>query len=244
MQALSAYNLLQVWERGQSQNLVARALTLLAATCPEMTWDDLTELSVGQRDALLLTLREQTFGAKLNIFATCPQCQGHIEFTTDIANIRVENHSDQVAKEHELSIENFNLRFRLINSLDLATVVNSNDITIARSLLVQRCMLQASRDGIVIAPKELPEEIVDKFVARLAECDPQSEVLLNLVCPACAHNWQMMFDIVSFFWTEISTQAKRLLREVHTLALAYGWREADILSMSTARRQFYLELVS
>jgi hypothetical protein len=222
---------------------VGRALTLLAATCPEMTWDELVELSVGQRDELLLTLREQTFGNKLNIFATCPQCQGHIEFTTDIANIRVENHSD-VAKENELSVENFNLRFRLINSLDLAKVVNCKDITIARSLLVQHCVLQASRDEIVISPKELPEEIIDKFLARLAECDPQSEVLLNLVCPACAHNWQMIFDIVSFFWTEISTQAKRLLREVHTLALAYGWREADILSMSTARRQFYLELVA
>lgn len=244
MQPLSAYNILQAWERGQSLNLVGKALTLLAATYPEMTWDELAEFSVGQRDALLLTLREQTFGTKLNIFATCPQCQGHIEFTTDIANIRIEDHSDQVAKENEVSIENFNLRFRLLNSLDLATVVNCKDITIARSLLVQRCVLQASRDGIVISSKELPDEIIDKFVARLAECDPQSEVLLNLVCPACAHNWQMIFDIVSFFWTEISTQAKRLLREVHTLALAYGWCEADILSMSTARRQFYLELVS
>jgi hypothetical protein len=33
------------------------------------------------------------------------------------------------------------------------------------------------------------------------------------------------------------------LREVHTLAWAYGWREADILAMSPARRQFYIELV-
>ncbi len=53
-----------------------------------------------------------------------------------------------------------------------------------------------------------------------------------------------MFDVVSFFWSEICVQAKRLLREVHTLARAYGWREADILNMSTARRQFYLEMVT
>jgi hypothetical protein len=244
MHPLSAYNILQVWERGQSQNLVDRALTVLAGTCPEMSWDELAELSVGQRDALLLASREQTFGTKLNIFATCPECHCHIEFTTDIATIRVVSHSDHVEKENELSVETFNLRFRLLNSLDLATVVTCKDILLARNLLVQRCVLQASRDGIVISPRELPEEIIDTLVARLVECDPQSEVLLNLVCPACTHNWQMIFDIVSFFWTEISTEAKRLLREVHTLALAYGWGEADILSMSTARRQFYLELVS
>jgi len=54
----------------------------------------------------------------------------------------------------------------------------------------------------------------------------------------------VMFDIVSFFWSEICVQAKRLLREVHILARAYGWREADILSMSAARRQLYLEMVT
>jgi hypothetical protein len=37
--------------------------------------------------------------------------------------------------------------------------------------------------------------------------------------------------------------AKAYLNEVHMLAWAYGWREADILAMSSARRQFYLERV-
>lgn len=244
MHPLSAHSILQVWEQGYGQHLVNRALTLLAAACQEMTWDELADLSVGQRDALLLALREQTFGTKLNVFTECPQCQEHIEFTTDVANIKVVNHSDTVEKENELSVENFDLRFRLINSLDLAAVVNCNDRTTARNLLVHRCVLQACREGIVLSPKELPEDIIEKLAARLAECDLQSEVLLNIVCPACTHNWQMIFDIVSFFWAEISIQAKRLLREVHTLALAYGWREADILAMSTARRQFYLEMVS
>ena len=56
MHPLSAHNILQVWERGYDQHLVNRALTLLTATCQEMTWNELAELSVGQRDALLLFL--------------------------------------------------------------------------------------------------------------------------------------------------------------------------------------------
>ncbi|MDW7725684.1 MAG: hypothetical protein SCH70_00995 [Candidatus Methanoperedens sp.] len=221
-----------------------KALTLLDATCLEMKWDELAELSIGQRDALLISLREQTFGTKLNVFAKCPQCQGHIEFIMDVANIRDAGYSVPAEKENELSVGNLYMRFRLLNSLDLAAVVNCNDITAARNLLVQRCVLHADRDSVALSSEELPEEIIDTLVVRLAECDPQSEVLLNLVCPECAHNWQMIFDIVSFFWKEISIQAKRLLREVHTLALAYGWSEADVLAMSTARRQFYLEMVS
>jgi len=54
----------------------------------------------------------------------------------------------------------------------------------------------------------------------------------------------MPLDIVAFFWEEISAKANRLLEEVHTLALAYGWNEMDILSMSVRRRQFYFEMVT
>jgi hypothetical protein len=52
-----------------------------------------------------------------------------------------------------------------------------------------------------------------------------------------------VFDIISFFWTELDSLARRLLQDVHVLAKAYSWREADILSMSATRRQFYLEMV-
>jgi hypothetical protein len=77
----------------------------------------------------------------------------------------------------------------------------------------------------------------------MAERDPQAELLLDLTCPACAHRWEAPFDIVPFFWTEIATEAKRLLREVHTLARSYGWREADVLAMSATRRRSYLEVL-
>lgn len=244
MHPLSARSILQVWEQGYGQHQVNRSLIMLAASGQEMKWNELAGLSVGQRDALLLAMREQTFGTRLNVYTECPQCRERIEFMTDVADIRIVNPSDPVEMEYELSAENFDLRFRLLNSLDLAAVVNCNDMTTARNFLVDRCVLQACRDGIALSPKELPEDIIEKLIARLAECDPQSDVLLNIECPSCTHNWDMIFDIVSFFWTEISIQAKRLLGEVHTLALAYGWREMDILSMSTARRQFYLEMIS
>ena len=63
-----------------------------------------------------------------------------------------------------------------------------------------------------------------------------------LYCPECGHRWHATFDIVSFFWSEIDAWAYRTLHQVHRLASAYGWREADILAMSPWRRQFYLSL--
>ena len=52
-----------------------------------------------------------------------------------------------------------------------------------------------------------------------------------------------MLDIGSFVWAEIESRARRLLWEVHTLASAYGWSEAETLSLSAARRASYMRMV-
>jgi hypothetical protein len=240
---LSTYELLEVWELGEDQHPLDRALILLFAACPELTWDDLAELSVGQRDALLLTLREQTSGPRLNGFAECPRCAEQLEFDAAVADLRV---AEPAAGEQarELDADGLKLEFRLPDSRDLAAVLDCEDPAAARDLLARRCVLQVSRDGATEPIGELPSEVFAKLARRMAECDPQAEVLLDLRCPACDHRWQAPFDIATFLWAELAAQAKRLLREVYTLARAYGWREADILGMSPRRRGFYLEMVT
>ena len=59
----------------------------------------------------------------------------------------------------------------------------------------------------------------------------------------CGHEWDELFDVVSFVWAELEVQACRLLQEVHVLARAYGWREGDVLALSPRRRRLYLEMV-
>lgn len=243
MRAFSAHDLLRVWEVGEDQHPLDRALTLLSAACPEQTWDELASLAIGERDRRLLTLREQTSGPRLNGFAECPKCAERLEFAFSVADLRVADH-DAAEDAPELIIDGLELRFRLPNSRDLAGVLGSQDLDAARSLLVRRCVLGASCDGAPVAAGELPAGAITTLARRMAERDPQAEVLLDLRCPACDHAWQALFDIVAFFWEELAVQAKRLLREVHTLAQNYGWREAEILGMSTRRRQFYLEMVS
>jgi hypothetical protein len=161
-----------------------------------------------------------------------------------VADLRVGAQPDAEEEERELVTDGLVLRFRLPNSQDLAALLDSQDPAAARGLLAQRCVLRASRDGAPVAASELPAEAMAGLARRMAECDPQAEVLLDLRCPTCEHCWQALFDIVAFFWAELAAQVKRLLREVHTLARAYSWREADILAMSARRRQFYLEMIT
>ncbi|MGH7495331.1 MAG: phage baseplate protein [bacterium] len=223
-----------------TQPPVQRALLLLAAACPEASAEALAQLSIGRRDARLLTLREWTFGSQLLSLAACPKCSERLELSFNVADIRVERESEP-AVQVALSIEDSEMRFRLPNSLDLACIAGSNNLAAARQLLLARCLVEAHHNGEQAAIDQLPVEVVETAVKRLAEADPQAEVQLNLSCPACGHQWLALFDIVSFFWSEINAWAYRILHEVHFLASAYGWREADILALSPSRRQFYLD---
>ncbi len=245
MRTLFAHDILKIWETAQNQHPLDQALTILAVGKPETKWDQLAELSIGQRDRFLLDLREKTFGPTIAGFAECSKCTGQLEFETSVRELKIVKDPDTDINENfrEVVADKMKLRFRLPNSIDLATVVDVKDTQKAQSLIVERCIQGVIADGKPVKVKKLTASAVDKLASRMAECDPQAEILLDLKCPACSHTWQIAFDIATFLWKEISDQARRLLQEVHTLAFAYKWREGDILSMTPARRQYYLGLL-
>jgi len=255
MHALSASQLLSVWERALGRSHAERALALLAPACPEMSAEELARLSVGRRDALLLTLREWTFGARLSGRAPCRACGEPLEMSFEVSDIRAAQIVSASAPDAEsltLSVDDYEVHFRLPNSQDLSAIADArgsgagDDLTDARGHLLARCVLRVVEHGEERGPGGglLPERVREALEARMAEADPQSDVQLALSCPSCGHRWSVAFDIVSYFWGEISAWAGRTLREVHTLASAYGWREEDILAMSPRRRHLYLEMVS
>jgi hypothetical protein len=253
MRPLSTAELLTAWEWGLAQPYGQRALMLLAAACPDSPVDALAELSIGQRDALLFTLREWTFGSHLIGLATCPGCGEQLELGLDAADIRAET-SSQVSPDQRqaatedgtftLVVDSYEVRFRLPNSVDLAAIAGCEDVADARHRLLTRC-LQTTQPGGQDGPGDpLPADVFDAVVERMVQLDPLADVQLALTCPECGEQWQVMLDIVQFFWKEIDAWAGRVLRQVHVLASAYGWRQDDILALSPQRRQIYLDMVS
>jgi len=242
MKLLKAQEILEIWEKGHDQHDLDRALTILEAACPDRKKDELAELSIAKRDRFLIALREGMFGHTLTGFSICPQCQERLEITLSTSDILfMQAHFEQ---HYELLTGDLILKFRLPNSHDLAAITRCKDISSARAMLGKRCVEQALIKAKEVQYEELPDVAIEALCDQMSKIDPQSELILDLKCPECEHKWQVLFDIVKFFWTEINSHAKRLLDEVHTLAYAYGWSETDILSMSAMRRQFYIDRVT
>lgn len=245
MRAPTTAELLQVWENGLRQTPIDRALGLLAAVYPEQPDETLAKLSIGERDVRLLRIRELFFGSNIDCTTRCPRCDERLEWESDAAELYIH---DPKSPTSELTVEAeaYHLTFRLPNSLDLASLNSGKDNSHdRRHRLLERCLLEASTsDGELLRIAQLPEDVLRAIVQAMDRADPQANLLIGLTCPACGHCWEALFDIVSFLWAELNNWAERMVRAVHLLARAYGWREADILTMSPTRRAIYLQMVS
>ena len=249
MRRLSASEQLRVWERGRRRTSAWRCLLLLAAASPERSLDELAQFSIGERDARLLTLREWMFGTRIESIVACPECSERLELMFDVADIRAENapENSPPGATYLLQSDGYEVRFRPPNSIDLEAIIECQDIEFARDRLMTRCALEIkSSKGKANVKKrvnQLPPKVINALIEKIAQVDPQANVQLSLTCPACQHGWSAAFDIASFLWSEINDWAERILREIHLIATAYGWREADILEMSAERRNCYLEMI-
>lgn len=242
MAPFSARDIVRLWEEGTRQHPLDRALAILAHACPTIERERLAALTIGQRDTLLLQLREETFGRRMAAYAECPECRERLELMLDVTEF-LSLSGQPAADRFSLKEEGVDLTYRLPDSRDLAAAAGCATPAAARAALVERCLLQSCREGKEVLPVDLPEAVIAGIASQMSENDPVGDILLNLDCPACSAGWEQAFDIASFFWTEIAVQAKRLLREVHVLARAYGWGEEEILSMGADRRNYYLEMV-
>jgi hypothetical protein len=243
MRALTANDVVRVWELGHGRNPVDQAVGILSAVFPQKTADELRRLSLGQRNAHLLAVHENLFGSELEAYSECDNCGKPLEFSLNSTALRGGLPAGAPGAEFELAAEGFAVRFRPLNSFDLVATSSCRTVEAGRRLLVERCVLAAQKEQETVAVDELPPAVVELLALRLSECDPQAEILIDLACPVCDFRWALPFDIAGFLYAEIRVQAQRLLREVHALARAYAWSESEILALSAPRRRYYLEML-
>jgi hypothetical protein len=244
MRALTAAEILTVWERGNESPPAERALLLLSAADDDQAEPaPFARLPIGRRDARLLELRQQLFGAELPCLATCPACGEQLECSLDAAGVLGEPDAGGERAAGFVQVGDHEVAFRLPTAGDLLALSPAAEIPENRLRLLSACLVYARRNGRKLAARDLPEPVVAAVSGRMAELDPQADLQLRLDCPECGHQWDAPFDIASYLWQEIHAAATRLLREVHELASTYGWPEADILALTPPRRAAYLELI-
>ncbi len=240
MRTPSTTDLLNAWDHGAGKSAAARALLLMMAVSSENDTRETAHRNIGQRDHLLLNLRDSLFGPQIQCLTNCTRCGEPIELDFHIDDIRAPH--GEPGRSYHAAADGYEVQFRLPNSTDLLALEGEIPARAERQLFA-RCVLDVRAKEGEVRMGELPDPVLSAVSQRMSEADPQAEILLEVSCPACSHTSLAIFDIVSHLWAELDAWARRMLREVHALAIAYGWSESEILHMSGARRRAYLDLI-
>lgn len=251
MRALTGELLMAAFDEGADQHSLTRGLILLSLALPECNRQQLAELTIAERNLLLLRLRWLSFGGTLQGFGTCSQCGFHMEFAVPV-NTMIEHLKGQLTSD-VITWNEGGKRYELraVTTDDLLTAMKAPGSAEAQDLLLKRCLTiqRASPESDGVSSCEtsfdiMSPDVVPCLVEKFDKLHAAAEFGCAVRCSECSNSEVLDLDIAQFLWLEVRCAAKRLIAQVHELAWAYGWSENSILSMSPQRRNAYIEILS
>jgi hypothetical protein len=228
---------IQAWERGVGRPTVERTALALELMPPE----DRPALpsALFARDAALMKLRISLFGSLLDAVARCPGCETEFDLPLDLSALAG---AVPPAVSVSVDVNGFAAIVRPPTTQDLLELSTDQPPEAFAAALFLRCIEQATQRGRLIEPSALPPAIRTAAAVALSAQGMEGPSA-DLTCGACGHAWQAPIDIAGAVLRDIDAWVVRQLDEVHRIAGAYHWSERDILALSPARRQFYLEAI-
>jgi hypothetical protein len=222
----------------------------LLAAAMDLPRERVERFDVGQAQR---TLASALIGNQPHEFACtvfCPSCGEQLDLSIDLAAVPQSPPHDE-GQVFEVADRDIRLRFRLPTAADLLVLAQtypeqtsgqpdqaSRQSDQAVQLLLSRCLVDPPK-GL-----QLSERIVALVEEAMDRVDPGGAVEIQVVCPCCEENIESVLDCENLCWNEVENRTRSIFRDVDLLARAYGWSEADILSLTPTRRASYVELAS
>jgi hypothetical protein len=204
-------------------------------------------MHLGDRDYLLLRLRQLDLGDAVHQVMRCAACAMKVDVDLSISELPVRRLADP-RPAYRLSLGGRELLVRLptgadqdaVEAVALANPAAANTRLYARLVLDVDGAGAPDQDAVRAWPAGLRAELNE----WLQEHSPGPDLFLDLACPHCAADMSYAFDLYAFFFAERMTYIDRLYEEIHVLALHYHWSEAALLGLPRSKRRRYLGLLA
>ena len=229
--------ILLAWEHAAGRPAAVRAAAVLEIIPKSERPDADAPLFV--RDAALLTLRISLLGPRADTVVRCPGCETEFDMPLDLSALASVT---PIAAAVAVEAGEFAATVHPPAAQDLLALPSGLPPDAFATALFRRCVEKATYHGCAVEPSALPAEIRAAAAAALSERGMEGPSA-GLTCGECGHRWVAPVDVVGVLLRDIDAWARRHLDEVHRIASAYHWSEHDILALSAARRQFYLEAI-
>ena len=210
--------------------------------CVESPDERLDAATLDRRVRALLQIVRETQGDRLIWKARCANedCEHEMELELSVSQLlRMPAPAECFSWSAEPGCE---LELRLPTGRDQIewreSAANANvegvDLRMASSLVSRVNGQQPASDWT------LPQEWLTALDAAFREHDMLTAMELQVSCPWCGKESALQPDVEALALSRLAAEQKRVLEEIHQLAAAYHWTEAEVLALPRLRRSFYI----
>ncbi|KUG57429.1 hypothetical protein AVL62_13475 [Serinicoccus chungangensis] len=215
---------LALWEAlaGASPVLAGAALLHARGDAPSLA--AACDLPLAAAAAAAVGQLRQRCGDHLDTVAACPSCSARLEVALPLRDL------DEHTRAWPATRTVGTRTVRSPTTRDLAAALTTDD---------PASTLRASCAALDDAATEQERQAVLTAAEDLCGA---ADLSVRVTCPECGHTPRVDVDPVALLTDQLATESAAVLQDVAELAAAYGWREAEILDLSPARRAAYLSL--
>jgi hypothetical protein len=216
----------------------ALAATLQHAGGREPLPEIVSGLCVADRQYLMRQLAARLGKGRGWLAVRCKRCGELFDFALDHAALPAkEAGAGYPFAQVETSLGT--CRFRVPTGADQEAIAGIENEAGALRTLVSRCVVEPAAPDGADGPRFTAADL-ERIDAALEKVAPEVALAVQAVCPACGAGHAVEVDP---YVALAAAPADALFQEIHTLASAYHWSEAGILSLPAHRRRRYLELI-
>ena len=216
-----------------------RVTAIIAAMCERLAGEPTDEeqarrVSAAGREWLLQRAGLEFFRGSTWFDAPCTECGERFDFELPLATVPRQL-AGKGFPEVEVSTSLGLRRFEAPNGHHeeaMATQVDGDP----RRVFATLCNLA---DEAPTDRERFIDEDLDRIDAALEAISPDIADGVDVVCPDCTKPNRIRIDPLTFAFP----RSEMILQEVHVIAGAYRWAEAEILALPSERRRAYVALI-
>jgi hypothetical protein len=200
------------------------------------------EMLVGDREYVVMKIRQITWGRTVNAVLRCPskECNKPMDVMVSLHEMAAEPRpvKSRYFRKRLRSIPSTTIKFRLPTGADQEALTGFTDEGRAVTTLLARCTGLAESE-VEVLPEAARREI-EEHMEKLA---PQADFELETTCPECGRLFLGQAGWPAHCLSEMVSQSAILEHDIHFLAWHYHWSESDVLTMTRTKRRRYVDLI-
>jgi|GEM_PF-5299133 len=203
--------------------------------------DLVNEISIGDRNRLMLELYQLCMGSFFDLVISCPFCSKDMSLELELKKLLKNSQSPLKKDNTTVDTGKHLLKLRPITGTDQMHYLEMDDSRRSKQEFV-KLFIVSSEPPMQADP--LPDEIVSAISNRLDEIDPLADPVLDMICPTCQSAFMLPLDIDKLVISGIMVRNSQFQKEIHWLAFYYHWSEESIMSLPVTKRRNYIDLIS